>query len=403
VISVEEALEIVRVATPSGSTERVPLGGAVGRVLAGQVVSDVDWPPFDTSAMDGYAVRASQVRTAGAWLVERGPVVAAGEPPPAPLTTGEAVRVMTGAPIPEGTEAIIPVERARREAGRVCFDAVPIPGAHIRRRGESVIRGAVLVAAGRRLEPGDVALAALAGAEPLEVFRRPRVTITATGNELVAPGERPGPGQLRDSNGPLLASLCRARGWPAILAPRVPDDAAGVEGLFAAAGEHEDVLVTSGGVSAGDFDLLPSIAGRCGFELLFHGVAVRPGKPIAFARRGATLWIGLPGNPVSAAVGFHLFARFALDRLEGNSAAGAPRLAARLRRDVKAPGARETYRDGLLTEEAGQISVEPLSTRGSHDIAAHARANALIRIPGDSPALSAGAVVECVVIADMGW
>lgn len=308
---------------------------------------------------------------------------------------------MTGAPIPQGTEAIIPVERARRQQGRVVFDAAPAPGAHIRRRGESVAAGARLLCAGRRLTPGDLALAALAGAEPVETFRRPRVTIIATGNELVPASQRPGPGQLRDSNGPMLESLCRARGWPVALAPRVADDASGVERLFAEAGQREDVLVTSGGVSAGDLDLLPGTAGRCGFETLFHGVAVRPGKPIVFARRGTVLWFGLPGNPVSTAVGFYLFVRFALDRLEGSDPAGAPRVTARLTREVKGPGPREMYRDAVLASLGGSLAVEPLATRGSHDIAAHARANALIRLPAGSGALPAGAIVECVVIGEV--
>jgi molybdopterin molybdotransferase len=401
-ISVDEALQALAAATAPLGTERVPLAEAVGRVLAAEVVSDVDWPPFDTSAMDGYAVRLADVAEAGRPIPERASIVAAGDPPPAPLEPGEVVRVMTGAPIPAGTEAIVPVERARRADGRVAFDDSPATGAHIRRRGESIPAGSVLVAAGRRLAPADIALAALAGAEPLEVFRRPRVKVAVSGNELVPNSQKPGPGQLRDSNGPMLASLCRSQGWPAALAPSIADEASSIERLFAEADGREDVLVTSGGVSAGDLDLLPGIARRCGFEFLFHGVAVRPGKPIAVARRGRMLWFGLPGNPVSSAVGFQLFLRFALDRLEGDSAPGATRVLARLARAVKPPGPRESYRDALLTSRAGELAVEPLATRGSHDIAAHARANALLRQKAGSGALSAGEIVECVVIGELG-
>ncbi len=397
VITVEEALAILAAAAKPLGIEGVALAQASGRVLAGDLVSDVDWPPFDTSAMDGYAVRCSDVPDGGGALRARARTVTAGLAPPPPLAPGEAVRVMTGAPIPAGTEAIVPVELVRVSDRGVLFERPAPAGAHIRRRAESVTAGRVLAPAGRKATAGVVALAALAGRDPLQVFRRPRVRVVATGDELVPAGARPGPGQLRDSNGPMIASLCREAGWPFELGDRAADEAGAVDRLFARAGAAEDVLLTSGGVSAGDLDLLPGAARTSGFEILFHGVAVRPGKPIAFGRRGDTLWIGLPGNPVSSAVGFHLFVRHALDLLEGNAEPGSPRVTARLLRDLKAPGPRESYRDARLTIHAGELRADPLSTRGSHDIAAHAGANALIRQPAGSAALAAGALVECVV------
>ncbi len=396
-IGVTQALAIITAAARPKETEEVSLLSSLGRVLAREIVSDVDWPPFDTSAMDGYAVRLSDVHGTGPSLRERPKIVAAGDGPPEALCAGEAVRVMTGAPLPPGTEAVIPVERARREEGRVSFDVAPAPGAHIRRRRESIARGARLIPSGRRLSAGDVALAALAGADPLPVFSQPRVAIAVTGNELVAAAETPRPGQLRDSNGPMLLSLCQARGWPTRLLPPVADESSGVERLFASAGE-EDVLVTSGGVSAGDLDLLPTIAQRCGFEILFDGVSVRPGKPIVFARRGKVFWFGLPGNPVSSSVGFHLFVREAIDRLEGDANPGAPRIRARLFQGVKATGPRETYRDALWRIEEGESRVEALHSVGSHDIAAHARANVLIRVPPNCGQLAAGEIVTCLVL-----
>lgn len=396
-ISVVEALRIIAANAPAGPAEAAPLGEALGRILASDLRADMDWPPFDTSAMDGYAVRLADVAAPGASLPEKRQPVMAGDAPPEPLRPGEAVRVMTGAPLPEGTEAVIPVERSRRSENTVAFDAVPSPGAHLRRRGESIRAGSVVLAAGRRLTAGDLALAAVAGADPVRVFARPRVAVAATGNELVAAGGKPGPGQIRDSNGPMLAALCRARGWPARERRRVADDASGIAPLFSSAGAEEDVLVTSGGVSAGDLDLLPDAARREGFEILFHGVAVRPGKPVAFGRRGATLWFGLPGNPVSTSVCFHLFVRFALDCLEGNPRPGAPRICARLAKDIR-EGARESYRDAALSNVNGAVSVEPLSTAGSHDIAAHARADALIRIPAGAGIQPAGTAVECVLL-----
>lgn len=397
-ITVSEALAIIARNTPPNPAEPVALGEGRGRVLAKDVVSDTDWPPFETSAMDGYAVRLSDTARPESVLVERTKTVAAGDSPPEPIQPGEAVRVMTGAPLPPGTEAVIPVERARREEGRVRFEIASEPGSHLRHRGESIKAGARLLEAGRRLTPGDIALAALAGSDPLAVFARPRAAIAVTGDELVAVGARPRPGQIRDSNGPMLLALCGAGAWPAKPRGRVGDDVAGIEALFDAAGAGEDVLLTSGGVSAGDFDLLPEIARRRGFEILFHGVSLRPGKPVVFARRGPTLWFGLPGNPVSSSVCFHLFVRFALGRLEGDGSPGAPRVEAELTRGIATAGKRETYRDGILDNSGATRRVEPVATAGSHDIAAHARANALIRIPAGEGPLAAGAAVQCLLL-----
>jgi molybdopterin molybdotransferase len=398
-ITVAEALASIGRLEPLGS-EEVPLAEASGRVSAEAVRAELDWPPFETSAMDGYAVRLQDVGEAGVWLRERARLVAAGDSPPEPIGNGEAVRVMTGAPVPSNAEAVIPVEQARREEARVRFEIVPAAGAHLRHRGESIAAGSLLVPGGRRLSGVDVALAAMAGADPIRVVRRPRISIAATGNELVPPSSRPRPGQLRDSNGPMLVSLCRERGWDARPFERVADDDAGVEKLFAAAGKTEDLLVTSGGVSAGDLDLLPAAAERAGFEILFHGVSMRPGKPVAFARRGMTFWLGLPGNPVSTAVGFHLFAREIAGRLEGDLHPAAPVVTGRLSQAMPPAGPRETYRDARWTIERGEGRVEPLVSRGSHDLGAFARANALIRLPAGSFALAEGDIVECLWIGD---
>ena len=398
-ITVAEALAAIARLKPLG-TEEVPLAEAAGRVLARGIQADLDWPPFETSAMDGYAVRLADVPDPGTSLRERDGLVAAGDPPPPPIAAREAVRVMTGAPLPANAEAVVPVEQARRESGRVRLDIVPAAGTHIRRRGESIAAGTPLLSPGRRLAAADVALAAMAGADPVTVYRRPRIAIAATGNELVPTTATPGPGQLRDSNGPMLAALCRARGWLAAARPRVADDADGVARLFAGAGGGEDVLITSGGVSAGDLDLLPAAAEKAGFEMLFHGVAMRPGKPVAVARRGEIVWIGLPGNPVSSAVCFHLFAREVGGRLEGESSPGAPRVSARLSAAISPAGPRETYRDAVWETAGGESRVAALRSAGSHDLAAHARGNALILQPARSEALPAGATVTCLLTRD---
>jgi molybdopterin molybdotransferase len=398
VISVEEALEILRQACVSADAECVPLTSALHRVLARDVRSDVACPPFDTSAMDGYAVRLADV-SSGQAPAERPGLVAAGDLPGARLSRSEAVRVMTGAPIPDGTEAIVPVEDVRRDNGRIFARVVPRAGHHIRRRAEVLEAGATLLGRGTRLSPSDLALGALAGADPIEVHRRPRVSIAVTGSELVAASARPGPGQLRDSNGPMLSALCGARGVNASLRVAVKDEDGAVRRLFTEAWRDEDLLITSGGVSAGDLDLLPEEARRSGFEILFHRVAVRPGKPVALGRRGSTLWLGLPGNPVSASTCFHLFARPALDCLEGDAHPGPRVRRARLARDLAVKGERETYRDAVLEDDVdGGARVSPSESRGSHDLLAHARANALIRIPAGAGKLRAGSPVDCVIL-----
>jgi molybdopterin molybdotransferase len=398
VISVEEARAILARLGPLG-TESVPLAQAAGRVLAAEVRADRDWPPFATSAMDGYAVRLEDAAGPAAELAERPSAVMAGDAPGPALTAGLAVRVMTGAPLPEGTGAVVPIERVRRDGGHVRLEVTPAAGENVRRRGESVAAGDLLLSAGRRIGAGEVALLASAGVEPAPVYRRPRVALAATGNELVPAGSSPGPAQLRDSNGPMLVALCAARGWTASAAGRVPDEPNAVRRLFTDL-EATDALLTTGGVSVGDLDLLPPAAREAGFELLFHGVAVRPGKPIAVARRGDVLWFGLPGNPVSASVGFHLFVREGLDHLEGVSNPGAPRVTALLDAALPATGPRETYRDGRITAAGGALRVAPLRSRGSHDIAAHARANGLIRTLAGAPALAAGERVECVLFGE---
>jgi len=396
VTTVDEALAIVAGACSPGSGEFVPLADAQGRVLARPISSDVDWPPFDTSAMDGYALRFADLGAAGGSFAERASTTAAGDSPGLPLGAGEAVRVMTGAPLPDGADTVVPVEESLSAPGRVSFRIVPKSGDHVRRRGESIVAGTALLPSGRRLDPAGIALAALAGAEPVFVHRRPRVVVAVTGNELVAAEKLPAAGQLRDSNGPMLLALCRARGVAASARLPVSDQEEAVRALFAKAGEQEDVLVTSGGVSAGDFDLLPEAAQRAGFEMLFHGVAMRPGKPVAFGRRGTTLWFGLPGNPVSSAVCFRLFVRRALDALEGDAAPGPTLLPARLARSLPVRGRRETYRDAVLDRSGPETHILPVDGRGSHDLAAHSRADALLRIPADTERLEEGDVVSYV-------
>jgi molybdopterin molybdotransferase len=395
-ITPQEARAAIAAAVAALPVEQVALSEAAGRRLAADISADVDWPPFDASAMDGWAVHRADLEADSPALVPRAGILAAGDPPSEAISPGETVKIMTGAVVPRGAAAVAPIEDARDERGRVRLERAPSAGAHIRRRGEVFQCGTVLLTRGARFTAGAVTLAALAGADPVAVHRRPRILVAATGNELVAASARPAAGQLRDTTGPMLLALCASGGWPAKVSATAADTEKEIARLFEKR-KNVEVLLTTGGVSAGDFDLVPEVARRCGFEILFHRVAMRPGKPIAFGRRGSTYWLGLPGNPVSASVGFHLFARELLDRLEGAADPGAPRRTARVTREISA-GPRETYVDARLSIEDAVARAEPLRSRGSHDLSSHAQANALIRVP-PGERLAEGSLAECVLLA----
>ena len=395
-IAVAEALaRIVREARPLGE-ELVALSSAAGRTLAREIVADEDYPSFDTTAMDGYAVPAGEASTSEPGETtyrERPGVVAAGDSPGPPLAPGEAVRVMTGAPIPEGTAAIVPVEEASPGQGRVSLKASK-PGAHIRRRGEVFRRGDLLLPPGTRLSPEALLLCATVGSAAVPVWRQPRCGVAATGAEIVPAGERPAPGQIRNGNGPALAGAFALRGISAREFPALPDRRPELEAFFSTSIAGLDVVVTTGGVSAGDFDETPAAAEAAGFEILFHLVAMKPGKPIAFGRRGRTLWFGLPGNPVSAMTTFEVFVEAALDLLDGRPVRTPVR--ARLTAPVRHRPGREMYADARLFSDGNGLLAEPLATRGSHDIRCQAARNALLIVPADAGSPREGDVVDCL-------
>ena len=238
-LTVAQALERIESAVAPLGPEPAPLASAGGRVLARDVTADDDYPGFDTTAMDGYAVRG-----APPWR-ERSGTIAAGALPPAPLEPGEAARVMTGAPVPPGTEGIVPVEDAEVTPGRVDARTAPAAGAHVRRRGEVIRRGDVVLRAGERLGPGAVLLAATAGADPIDVVRLPRVVVAATGAEIVDAASAPSPGQVRNGNGPALAAALARRGIPAVSVAAVPDDLDRLSGFFGASLDA-DLVLTAG-------------------------------------------------------------------------------------------------------------------------------------------------------------
>jgi molybdopterin molybdotransferase len=383
---------------------RVARAEALGRCLAEDLPATVDVPPADVSAMDGYACAGAP--TVGEAVAVRG-VVAAGEPPPWQLEAGEAAKIMTGAVVPEGADRVIPVELSdggsppgTQEA--VAFTAVEPPGKHIRRRAEVVARGAALLPAGTRLGPSAVALLATHGYAEVAVHAAPSVAVLTTGDEIVPPEEDPGPGQLRDSNSAFLVAAGRRLGLDFRHLGIAPDDA-GVLRERIAEGMRSDVLLLSGGVSMGDFDLVEGVLDELGCTTLFDKVAIQPGKPLVVAthdRSERTGWVfGLPGNPGSVMVTFHLYVAPLLRRLMGLD--GAFWRGARTGTlTAPLPGAkgRDRFIPAIAEPDGKGLNVRPLPPRGSHDVVAFALGNALVRVAAHSPPRGDGEDCEVLLL-----
>jgi molybdopterin molybdotransferase len=384
VISFDEALSRLLDAVGPGETEVVPLAAAAGRTLAEKVAADLDLPPFDTTAMDGWAVPACAAATAPSSFRAAG-TLGAGQPA-SPLPTGFAQKIMTGAPLPPQSDAVVPVEDATEgEDGTVRLFVAPEKGAHVRKRGEVIAAGDTLLAPGRRLSPADLVLAGGAGRDSLCVVRRARAGILVTGHEVVPAASRPGPAQIRNTNGPLLhAALARCGAEPRDLGT-APDDRRALRvvlGNALAAGL--DLLLTTGGVSAGDYDLVPEVLQELGAVPRFHKVAIKPGKPVFFAVAGETLVFGLPGNPVSAAVAFDLFVRPALRKAAGVAPPLPPPVETVLGKPAANKGPRLFFAPANVARKGPKLVATPVPTRGSHDVLAHARAQGLLVLPPGS-------------------
>jgi molybdopterin molybdotransferase len=380
--------------------ETVPLPQAWGRVLAAPVVARLTQPPADVSAMDGYAVRAADA-VAGARLTVIG-AAPAGHPFAGEVGPGQAVRIFTGAPVPTGADAILLQEDAEAEGGMVRVKESVRPGRWIRRRGLDFSEGEVLLPAGRRLSARDIGLAAAASHPWLTVHRRPRVGILATGDEIVLPGEPLPPGGIVSSNSHALAALVRAGGGEPLLLPIARDDRQAIAAAARAA-RHLDLLVTTGGASVGEHDLIRDALGPEGFELGFWKIAMRPGKPLIWGRLGQTPLLGLPGNPVSALVCGVQFLLPALAALQGLPAGGPPVRPARAGADLAANDARfDHLRASLVAGEDGVPVATPAAVQDSSMLATLARAEALILREPFAPALPRGAMVEVVVLAEIG-
>jgi molybdopterin molybdotransferase len=414
-IPVEEARERILAYFSRLEPERKPLLDALGQVLAEDVVAPFDIPPLDNTAMDGYAVRAAD--TAGA--DEAAPVelrviadLAAGYVLETPVGPGEAVRIMTGAPVPPGADAIVPFEEtdealrgineAARKAGSVRVLKAANPGANIRRRGEDVRAGSTVIPAGRVLRPSEIGVLASIGLTHVTVIRRPVVAILSTGDEITPPGEPLLPGRIYDANAYSVAALVRKYGGiPRILGiarDTVEDLTAKIrEGLDA------DMLVTSAGVSRGDFDVVKDVLAREG-NIDFWSVRMRPGKPLAFGAFTApdgrkVPHLGLPGNPVSSMVSFELFGRPAIFTMLGRSDWERPTVRAISRDYVKNPDARRFYARCIVTRgDDGRWYADLTGPQGSGMLTSMSSANALAVIPEDVRAANPGDEIECIML-----
>ena len=384
-LSIDEALVRVLARVRPLASELVPVAEASGRVLAEDVAASIDLPPFPSSAMDGFAIRAVDV-PGELPIVFR---IAAGRPAERALEAGEAMEISTGATVPAGADSVVPIEAVVEKDNRVEIPNAVTPGAHIRPIGGDVRAGDALLAAGTVLGAAQIGALAAAGIAEVLCRRRPRVVVLSTGTELRAPGEALGPGQIYESNGAMLAAAFEAAGALVDrIGPVVDDEEEHRRALEW--GLEADVLVSSGGVSVGPHDLIRRILGELGAEEDFWGVAVRPGKPLAFATRGATLVFGLPGNPVSSLVAVELFVRPALRALQGASSPGPNYATARLASSIRRNAARDELVRARTARDGDETVLEPVIGQESHMIARAAGADALVLVRAGKASSSAG-------------
>lgn len=411
-ISVGDALaRVLHGATPLG-TEQVALLDALGRVLAADVVADTDTPPFRNSAMDGYAVRAADTGGASADHPVELAVIAdapAGYAPRASVSPGTAIRIMTGAPLPPGADTVVRFEDTDEAlAGAQAPTSIPgdlrrigirvsqPPWVNVREAGEDIARGTTVLHAGTVLRPVEIGLLAALGYREAPVYRRPVVAIVATGDEVVGPGDALAPGQIRDSNSYTVAALVRRYGGiPRLLGVARDQIDELTERLMAA--RSADVIVSSGGVSVGDYDMVKTVLQAEG-EIDLWQVRMKPGKPLAFGWLGGKPFLGLPGNPVAAYVSFELFARPLLLRQQGVVEVTKPALRARVATALENKGGRQHYVRATITAGANGPVVAPTGDQGSGVLTALSKCNGLLIVPEGVTSLEAGDEVEVALL-----
>jgi molybdenum cofactor synthesis domain-containing protein len=402
-LRIEDALKIIldHTPAPANNKEEVPLSDALGRILRQDVISDLDLPPFDRSRMDGYAVRSVDISRARpdkpAQLQEIGEA-AAGQAFSGFVGVNEAVRIMTGAPVPPGADSVQKIEVTNVNAGAVEIYEPTKPQQNITPRGVEAKAGTLMVEAGAIITPAASAVLASFGYAMVEVAHRPKLVLLSTGDELVEVWEKPQTAQIRNSNTFSLAGYAQAAGAEVLSAGIVRDDFTETKLAIAEAAAMADVVMLSGGVSMGDYDLVKPALKELGAEIFVEKVAMHPGKPTVFAKLDETLIFGLPGNPVSVAVAFHLFARPALLKMQGATDIYLPRVYALAAANVKGAPPRRSHQPARLAIRQGVAEVEPLKWAGSSDVVAFMQADALIVVPEDRKGYDAGELVEVILL-----
>jgi molybdopterin molybdotransferase len=399
-ISIEEARARVLAEAVPLSVESRLLAEALGSVLAEEIVAPHSVPPFDNSAMDGFAVRAEVIGAATSERPARLAVVgtiAAGDVVAAPLLPGQAAGIMTGAPVPAGADAVVQSEVTEQRDGVVLVYEAAKPGKNIRRAGEDIVAGDVVLTPGSVLAPAEIGLVASLGHPTVLVHRRPRVAIISTGSELVEVGKPLAPGQIHNSNSYSLRALCQQTGIEPAVLGIVADDYEETKRVMAE-GLQYDVLLTSGGVSVGQFDFVRDVQDELGVERRLWGVAMKPGKPLAFGVRDGALAFGLPGNPVSAMVSFELFVRPALLRLMGHPRVVRPLYKAIIAEDLANTDDRVYVVRVRAWREGDAWHASSTGPQGSGILRSMVGANGLVFVPGGARGVKAGEEVDLLLL-----
>ncbi len=400
-ISADEALQAVLDNVAVLGVERAPITSALSRVLAEEIHSPRDIPGFDNSAMDGYAVRAQDVASASESKPTRLKVIetiAAGAMPSRRVGAGECARIMTGAPLPGGADAIVPVERTRGSGDQVEIIAGSEAGGFIRPRGEDLRAGEAVMGPGRRLSAADLGTLASLNRSMLDVYRRPRIAIVATGDELVDVDQIPSGAQIVNSSAYALHGAILEAGGEPILLKVARDSRAEVRARLTEALAFDAVLST-GGVSVGQFDHVKEVLDELGLRQLFHGVAQKPGRPLKFGLIDRRPMFGLPGNPVSTMVCFYLYARPAILKMGGRRELGLPRMAVRCATNIKVSSNLTDFIRVRLERRAGELFAAPTGSQGSGILSSLSRADALLIGPAKETMLKAGSQATVLVLA----
>jgi molybdenum cofactor synthesis domain-containing protein len=396
-IEYPEAERLVFESTPRLPVRETPLEEALGLALAQDLTATTDSPPFDNSAVDGYALRSEDAEDGRLFgVVDEAP---AGRPAKRRVGEGEAIKIFTGGVIPDGADAVVMVENTSGWGERFELKKVPSPGDNIRAAGEDTRKGDVILAAGTEVGAPEIALAATQGYGSLPVYRRPKVAVLSTGTELVEPGTRDlDPGEIFDSNSYAIVAAAREAGAEASRLYAASDEADTLRAAIVEALQTADVLVTSGGVSVGEKDLVKSTMLDLGVEQIFWGVKFKPGKPLFYGTRGETRLFGLPGNPVSAVVCFDLFVRPALMGMMGREDRSRPRVPVYFERDiVNKFGRLHAMRVSLKKTEKGWLA-ESVGAQGSGLVSSLTKADALALVGPASEGIPAGEPVDAIVL-----